>query len=222
VVRRGELVEVRERFGRPRTGVLVRWFRLLARTAKRRRTVLGDAPRAQQLIHPQPRRTVRRCEQVRRPTAPGKTLQGRIRRHQFRSRRIQVHVIAHALEVTAARSVHDQGLVAPGEQVAEELVPPVEATRVSAQQPFHPCNQVGLRRLDHHMKMIRHEDIGMNLPARLGANLAQRLNEAPAIRIIHEDPFAPVTAIHDVINRASILDSQLAGRDGGGFGRLIY
>jgi hypothetical protein len=25
-----------------------------------------------------------------------------------------------------------------------------------------------------------------------------------------------------VINRASILDSQLAGRDGGGFGRLIY
>jgi hypothetical protein len=61
------------------------------------------------------------------------------------------------------------------------------------------------------MKMIRHEDIGVNLPARLGANLAQRLNEAPAIRIIHEDPFAPVTAIHDVINCASLLDSQLAG-----------
>jgi hypothetical protein len=61
------------------------------------------------------------------------------------------------------------------------------------------------------MKMIRHEDIGVNLPARLGTNLAQRLNEAPAIRIIHEDPFAPITAIHDVINRASILDSQLPG-----------
>ena len=53
--------------------------------------------------------------------------------------------------------------------------------------------------------------IGVNLPARLGTNLAQRLNKAPAIRIIHEDPFAPVTAIHDVINRASILDSQLPG-----------
>jgi hypothetical protein len=63
--------------------------------------------------------------------------------------------------------------------------------------------------------MIRHEDIGVNLPARLGANLAQRLIEAVAIRIIHEDPFAPVTAIHDVINRASILDSQLAGQVGG-------
>jgi hypothetical protein len=43
---------------------------------------------------------------------------------------------------------------------------------------------------------------------------AQRLNESLAIRIIHEDPFAPVTAIHDVINRASILNSQLAGHDG--------
>ncbi len=65
------------------------------------------------------------------------------------------------------------------------------------------------------MKMIRHEDIGVNLPARLGASLTQRLNEALAIRIIHENPLAPVTAIHDVINRASILDSELAGHDGG-------
>ena len=98
--------------------------------------------------------------------------------------------------------------------MAEELVTPVEATRVSALQPFHPGDQIGLRRLDHHMKMIRHEDIGVNLPARLGASLAQRVDEALAIRIIHEDPFAPVTAIHDVINRANLFDSQLAGRAG--------
>ena len=98
--------------------------------------------------------------------------------------------------------------------MAEEFVPPVEATRVSAQQPFHPGDQIGQRRLDHDMKMIRHEDIGVNLPARLSASLAQRVDEALAIRIIHEDPFAPVTAIHDVINRASILDSQLADQTG--------
>ena len=124
-------------------------------------------------------------------------------------------VIAHALEITATRSVHDQRLVAPTEQVAEELVTPVEATRVSAQQPFHPGDQIWLRRLDHPMKMIRHEDIGVNLPARLSASLAQRVDEALAIRIIHEGPFAPVTAIHDVTNCASILDSQLAGQVGG-------
>jgi peptide deformylase len=62
------------------------------------------------------------------------------------------------------------------------------------------------------METIRHEDIGVNLPARLGANLAQRLNEALAIRIVHENPLAPVTAIHDVINCTSILDSQLSGQ----------
>jgi len=56
--------------------------------------------------------------------------------------------------------------------------------------------------------------IGVNLLARLGANLAQCVNEALAIRIIHEDPFAPVTAIHDVINRPTILDSQLPGQAG--------
>ncbi len=56
--------------------------------------------------------------------------------------------------------------------MAEELVTPVEATRVSAQQPFHPGDQIWLRRLDHPMKMIRREDIGVNLPARLGANFA--------------------------------------------------
>jgi len=60
--------------------------------------------------------------------------------------------------------------------------------------------------------MIRHEDIGVNLPARLSASLAQRVDEALAIRIIHENQFATVTATHDVINRASILDSQLAGQ----------
>jgi hypothetical protein len=32
---------------------------------------------------------------------------------------------------------------------------------------------------------------------RLGASLAQRVDEALAIRIIHYDQFAPVTTIHD-------------------------
>ena len=123
-------------------------------------------------------------------------------------------VIAHALEIAATRTIHNQRLIAPGEQVAKELVPPVEATRLSAQKPFHSGDQIGLRRLDHPMKMIRHQDIGVNRPTLLGATLAQRLDEPLTIRIIHEDPFAPVTAIHDVINRPTILDSQLPGQAG--------
>ena len=61
------------------------------------------------------------------------------------------------------------------------------------------------------MKMIRPEDRGVNLPVPLGANLAQRLDEPLSIRSIYEDQLAPITAIHDVINRASLLDSQLEG-----------
>ncbi len=76
--------------------------------------------------------------------------------------------------------------------MTEELGPPVAATRVSALQPFHPGDPIGLRRLDHPMKRIRPEDISVNLPVRLGANPAQRLDEALAIRSIPEDPFAPV------------------------------
>jgi hypothetical protein len=52
------------------------------------------------------------------------------------------------------------------------------------------------------MKMIRHEDIGVNLPADLGASLGEGFDPAfagLAIRTGPEDRFTPVAAIHDVI-----------------------
>ncbi len=66
----------------------------------------------------------------------------------------------------------------------------------------------------HQEKMIGQEDVGVNLPARFGTSLAQRLDEALAIRIVLEDRLPPVPAIHDVIDRAGIFDSQLAGHAG--------
>jgi hypothetical protein len=41
------------------------------------------------------------------------------------------------------------------------------------------------------MKMIRHEDVGVNLPAGLGAHLGEGFNEALAIRIVPENRLAP-------------------------------
>jgi hypothetical protein len=49
------------------------------------------------------------------------------------------------------------------------------------------------------MKVIRDEDAGMNLPAGLGASLAQGLDEALPIRLVLKDGFAPVVPIHEVI-----------------------
>jgi hypothetical protein len=125
-----------------------------------------------------------------------------------------MHVIAHVLEIAAARAIHDQRFVATGEQVPEQLVPPVEAAGGGAQQPLHPGDQIRLRRLDHEVKMIGHEHVGVNLPARLGARLAQRLDETLVIQLVLKDQLAPVTAIHDVVDRAGIFDSQLAGHAG--------
>src|ERR1041385_2649656 len=149
-----------------------------------RRAVLGNAILAQQPIDAQPSRPFRRGQQIRQPTAPGKTLQGRVRRQQLRAGGIQMHVIANALEGAAARAIEEQRLVASGEEMTKQFVPLVEAAGVSAEkpfQPFHPGNQIRLRRLDHQMKMIGHEDVGVNLPTRLETSLAQRLDEALAI-----------------------------------------
>jgi hypothetical protein len=71
------------------------------------------------------------------------------------------------------------------------------------------CRPAGLSlAMPHQMKMIRHEDTGVNLPVRLGARLRQRLDEALAIRVVLEDRLTPVTTTHDVINRAGALDSH--------------
>ena len=56
--------------------------------------------------------------------------------------------------------------------------------------------------------------IGVNLPGRLGARLAQRGDESLTIRVVFENRLTPVDAIHDVIICAGLLDSQFAGRAG--------
>ncbi len=53
----------------------------------------------------------------------------------------------------------------------------------------------------------------MNLPARFGASLAEGFDETLPIRLVVEDGFVTIAPIHDVINRAGILDSQLARND---------
>ena len=110
-----------------------------------------------------------------------------------------MHVVARPLQISWRRTVHDQGLVAAAEQMAEQLVAAVEPARVSAEKPFHARNQVRLGRFDHQVKMIRHEAIGMNLPARLAARLAQGLDKPLAVGVVVKDRFAPVPTIHDVV-----------------------
>jgi len=51
----------------------------------------------------------------------------------------------------------------------------------------------------------------LDLPTGLLAGLAHSFQEFLTVLVIGKYVFAPVTAVHDVVNRAGILNAQLAG-----------
>ena len=79
------------------------------------------------------------------------------------------------------------------EHLAKELVPPAEASGMSAEKPFHPSNQRRLRRFDHQMKMVEHQAQGKHLPAGLARKHAQSADELLPLRVSVKNGFAPVT-----------------------------
>src|SRR6266566_1167603 len=115
-----------------------------------------------------------------------------------------------SLQIPWRRTVHYQGLVTAAEQMAEQLVAAVEPARVSAEKPFHARNQVRPGRFEHQVKMIRHEAIGMNLPARLAARLAQGLDKPLTVGGVVEDQFAPVPTVHNVVDSPGVLNPKFA------------
>ena len=121
-----------------------------------------------------------------------------------------MHIPANRPQITRVPAIHQQRLVTSAEQMPGQLVPPVEARRVSSQQPLHARHQIRLGRLHHQVKMIGHQAKGLNLPSRLGATLRQRFEEQRPVSVIQKNSLTPVAAIHHMINRAGKLDSQLA------------
>src|SRR5579862_6309167 len=88
-----------------------------------------------------------------------------------------MHVIANRRQITIAAVVDQQRFITPAKKMARKLVPAIKSSGVSSQEPFHASGQVGFRRLDHQMKMISHQTIGMDLPARFGAGFGQGRDE---------------------------------------------
>src|ERR1041385_2112766 len=62
--------------------------------------------------------------------------------------------------------------------------------------------------------MIAHETPRVNLPARPLTGLGESLDETTAILIIDKNVFAPIAAVHDVIDGTGILDSKFARHAG--------
>src|ERR1041385_427286 len=94
--------------------------------------------------------------------------------------------------------------------MAALFVSNIEALGVNPKQPFHSGNQVRQRSLDHQVEMIAHQAISMDLPFSLAACLRQGTQKSFPIKIVTENSLATISAIHNVINRAGIFDSQLS------------
>src|SRR5580704_6534608 len=111
-----------------------------------------------------------------------------------------MYVITYGSQITIAASVHDQGLVATAEKMAEELVPPIEPARVRSEKPFHARHQICLGGFHHQMKMIDHQAVGVNLPAGFCAHFTQSLEEPLPVPVVLENRLPPIPAVHYMIN----------------------
>ncbi len=104
--------------------------------------------------------------------------------------------------------------------MAKQPVPPIESGGIRPQKPLHPGAEIGSGRLDDQVKMIAYQAVGMHLPPRFPADLAQRLHESLPILIIPNNVFPPITTIHHMIDRTSILQSH-PPRHGSAFSHTV-
>src|ERR1043166_166478 len=121
-----------------------------------------------------------------------------------------MHIIADRFEVAIAASIDDLGFITAAEQMAEELMAPIEAAGINSQQPCHARHQVGLGRLDDQMKMIAHQAPGVDAPTGSGTSLIQALQEKLAVCVRFEDCFATIAPAHNMVDGPRILNSQLS------------
>jgi hypothetical protein len=96
-------------------------------------------------------------------------------------------LVADRAQIAVAAAVHDQGFVAPSEQMATKLVANIEALGVNAQKPFHAGDQVGLWCLDCHVKVVAHEAVRVDLPLGFGACFAKGGDKAFGVDVVSEN-----------------------------------
>lgn len=122
---------------------------------------------------------------------------------------IEVDVIANSAEVTGRIAIDEERFVASAEDVAEKFVAVVEPNGVGAEKPAHAFDEIRLGRFGHQVKMISHEAICVKLPAGFLAGFSEGFKEILAIDVVEENVFAAISTTHEMVDRASILDSRL-------------
>ena len=143
-------------------------------------------------------------------TSEGFALFGRAERGiSFHPDRVEVHIAAQFQKV--AVRVHQQGFVAPLKKMAAAVVVAVEINGISRVEPLHEAVQISLRRVDHEMKVVGHQDVAVDLDPINRATFRQNVQELAPVGIIRKDVPAFVAPGSDVLPGAGVLDPQRAG-----------
>ena len=86
----------------------------------------------------------------------------------------------------------------------------IQTDGVGTEQPAHSFHQVGLRGLDHQMKVVVHEAISMHLPTALLTGFGQGFEETVSVHVVEKYVFPSVPTTQDMINGPGIFHPQLA------------
>jgi hypothetical protein len=107
-----------------------------------------------------------------------------------------------------ALTLDEDPLVSTLEEVADPIVPAVEALRVDSVQLPHPARQVRLRSLDDEVVVVRHQAIGVARPAVLPDDITEDTEERPTVTVVEEDRLAGIAPCGDVVESARKLDTE--------------
>lgn len=78
-----------------------------------------------------------------------------------------------------------------------------------------PAGEVGIRRLNDEVMLIRHQVVRMTWPTEAITDIAKRIEEGLAIVIAEEDPLACVSAACSVVDCSFVFESQWASHERG-------
>lgn len=115
----------------------------------------------------------------------------------MRPDRVQMDVMADPPKSFAR--IYQPAFVTPLKDMAALVAVAVEAVGKRPLQPVHAIDEVGVRRRESHMVVVRHHDPGVNDPVSPAAGLGQTLQERGLGPIQPENRGAIVAPIQDVV-----------------------
>lgn len=114
-----------------------------------------------------------------------------------RSHRVQHHIARQFQQIGIF--LNEDRFVAPLKDMTDPLVGPIEPLLVDAVELAHAFGQIGIRRLDEQVVMVRHEAVRMHRPIETLPHVAEDVEKQPPVDISAIDVLAPITARGDVV-----------------------